>query len=411
MLQIKITYEGEIRRTAVSASSSFADVVRTVSSLFGVDERQAVLKYTDDEGDLVTMSSQPEFAAAVALTRSSGLLRLTLTEGKTPVTVPPQIPNTPSAAPPKPEEPAEEPTPEGLVHTIDPAAISRVVEILRAAEAKHGAMEPAAVEELVNIATGQVERIAHILPAVVASMGEGMCGMGGILPMLCSVASDPTKLRSFVRDCVTGFIRGPMFPFMLPFALQVLSNIQNSGQFVDICLEKTDEKPAEEKPKENNRPIHYGVICDCCENIIMGDRYKCSACPDYDLCSTCKVKPGVHDASHLFTKIPFPVHPRRGGHHRGGFCGGRRGGWFGRFPPPPPCNPPCWFPAPPCTPPPFPPHQHPFMGMFGFPPPPPPCKYHHTSHSPTGLQAYSYSYPHSSCCSSCLYTCTNSATT
>ena len=63
--------------------------------------------------------------------------------------------------------------------------------------------------------------------------------------------------------------------------------------------------------------LHPGVTCDGCDNsAIFGFRYKCMACPDYDLCGTCESK-GVHPGhnmmrmatpttvwpSHLFKKL------------------------------------------------------------------------------------------------------------
>lgn len=39
--------------------------------------------------------------------------------------------------------------------------------------------------------------------------------------------------------------------------------------------------------------VHAGVICDGCEGQVSGTRFKCTVCPNYDLCSTCQAK-GLH---------------------------------------------------------------------------------------------------------------------
>lgn len=89
-------------------------------------------------------------------------------------------------------------------------------------------------------------------------------------------------------------------------------------------------------------PVHRNVTCDVCDmNGIVGVRYKCTVCPDYDLCSACEPS---HDPSHPLIKIKQPLGGRlatpgiwefhravgggRGGHGFGGrgFGGRRRGG-------------------------------------------------------------------------------------
>jgi len=54
---------------------------------------------------------------------------------------------------------------------------------------------------------------------------------------------------------------------------------------------------------ENPGMTHPGVTCDGCEGPIMGPRWKCSVCPDFDLCKPCKRK-GIH-SEHIFVKIPY----------------------------------------------------------------------------------------------------------
>ncbi|XP_077182733.1 sequestosome-1 isoform X1 [Paroedura picta] len=39
--------------------------------------------------------------------------------------------------------------------------------------------------------------------------------------------------------------------------------------------------------------VHPNVVCDGCDGPVVGARFKCTVCPDYDLCSTCEGK-GIH---------------------------------------------------------------------------------------------------------------------
>lgn len=93
--------------------------------------------------------------------------------------------------------------------------------------------------------------------------------------------------------------------------------------------------------------VHPLVTCDGCEGKVVGSRFKCSVCPDYDLCCTCERK-GLHAHHHMIRiRNPGPssfippcppwfmpwMHRGRGGmgsrggtSPRGGPCGPRQGG-------------------------------------------------------------------------------------
>lgn len=81
------------------------------------------------------------------------------------------------------------------------------------------------------------------------------------------------------------------------------SEVVHNGTFVFLCL------------------LIYIAICDGCESQIKGIRYKCTSCPDYDLCQTCLAK-GTH-SEHEFVEILRPS--RRG-------CPAMRRPDFGRGP-------------------------------------------------------------------------------
>ncbi|KAE8614073.1 hypothetical protein XENTR_v10007970 [Xenopus tropicalis] len=55
--------------------------------------------------------------------------------------------------------------------------------------------------------------------------------------------------------------------------------------------------------------VHPNVTCDGCDGPVVGNRFKCLICPDYDLCSTCEKK-GIHK-EHNMIMFPTPlVYPR-----------------------------------------------------------------------------------------------------
>lgn len=89
-------------------------------------------------------------------------------------------------------------------------------------------------------------------------------------------------------------------------------------------------------------PVHSNVTCDGCGvEGIVGTRYKCTVCPDYDLCENCEPE---HDRSHPTIKINLPLGQMQskaglwefmkatgGPGHGGHFSRGCRGRGFGGF--------------------------------------------------------------------------------
>ncbi|XP_033728100.1 next to BRCA1 gene 1 protein-like [Pecten maximus] len=85
---------------------------------------------------------------------------------------------------------------------------------------------------------------------------------------------------------------------------------------VDPAVTSQTGKQEETTPKTempSSHPIYYheGIICNFCERVIVGARYKCCNCVDYDLCEECEAVNGVHDTDHVFLKLRKPTQIRR----------------------------------------------------------------------------------------------------
>jgi hypothetical protein len=78
-------------------------------------------------------------------------------------------------------------------------------------------------------------------------------------------------------------------------------------------------KPKAKKTEETSETaaVHHGITCDGCQKApIVGNRYKCTECPDYDLCQECSDKK-VHP-DHNMIKMNRPWQRFFGGHRRRG---------------------------------------------------------------------------------------------
>ncbi|EYB93226.1 hypothetical protein Y032_0184g1008 [Ancylostoma ceylanicum] len=89
-----------------------------------------------------------------------------------------------------------------------------------------------------------------------------------------------------------------------------LHTIEKTNENSTSKSEKETETSAktEEAPKADtntNDAIHGNILCDVCDATVVGIRYKCILCVDYDLCQNCE-RTGVH-AQHGMVRIVDPM--------------------------------------------------------------------------------------------------------
>jgi len=298
-LIVKIKYQEDTRRLTLTSSPSFRDVVGIVRKLFHFEEQKSfVLKYVDDDNDLVTISSDMELQEAILVASKANppVLRLLIHDIGSPF--------KPTAAP----RSAAESSKAGKAEEVPPrAAPGNPMEgflrnplllqqlLLRAQQgaASFGSEASQGLNDLLN-------QFQHL------NLGEQ--GKEG---------GPPPSTENFFQQ----LLGHPLVQQLLrdPFLQQLASTFlgpQFGGSF----------PPSPPQESNSTSAVHVGVSCDGCgTQNFSGIRYKCSVCPDYDLCESCKKK-DIH-GPHQFTEINRPLHPFAGR----GCPYSRPGNWGRRF--------------------------------------------------------------------------------
>ena len=80
----------------------------------------------------------------------------------------------------------------------------------------------------------------------------------------------------------------------------------SSGSEVQVVQKEAQGCKKEEEEEEQAVEIHRNIMCDGCETKqpLIGKRYKCTTCADYDLCQICHAKRDSIHPGHEFEKIP-----------------------------------------------------------------------------------------------------------
>jgi sequestosome 1 len=124
-------------------------------------------------------------------------------------------------------------------------------------------------------------------------------------------------------------------------AIDLNKNTNTLKVFVTLnqSIPQQQQQPQQQQDT-TNKECHVGVTCDGCNGPVIGFRYKCFVCPDYDLCEKCS-SAGIH-SEHNMIKITKPGNfhrPNGPHHHPNGLHGLHRHSFHGRrhrhTPPPP----------------------------------------------------------------------------
>ena len=80
----------------------------------------------------------------------------------------------------------------------------------------------------------------------------------------------------------------------------------NSMMEIEKSKIMNNYKKSEEKNESNNIIIHKGITCNKCGKEIIGERFKCVQCQNFNLCEICEHNYN-HDMSHIMISIIYPI--------------------------------------------------------------------------------------------------------
>jgi len=218
--------------------------------------------------------------------------------------------------------------------------------------AAHSTAVNEAVAQLVVAIPQLVAVIPSALAEVLVNLQEGVCNLSPLfsqlfpvmLPIVLSLKQAFGDTMSAMGMPFGGMGAGMPFAGMgpcggMPFGPGFFANLgrgyRSPGQCASVDPEALGRDyrcppwararpgaspasaPAPKESKHASSPddnVHVGVACDGCgEFPINGLRFKCSVCPDFDLCGTCEAKV-LHPPHHPLIKMRVPE--RNDVHHR-----------------------------------------------------------------------------------------------
>jgi len=291
MLVLKIKFEEDTRRLTLESAPNFTGLVALLKNLFPNIREPFQIKYMDEDNDLITITNDLELKESlniVSVTQSSlgnPVLRLF-------------IYGNAQNVPPKQAEKVEVPKTEQAPKNEQPNPFASfgnfpIAQLLNNPQLIQQFLPLLNNPQMLQTLFGQFfgSQAAGSTPSVpdLTKLFQNL-GLNGQ-----SAASTPNVPPPNPNNPLEGLLNNPMVQNFMSHLTEIFQEPQ-----------ATQQPPTPPTQSEDSN-VHVGVICDSCQNGISGIRYKCSVCPDYDLCQACESKSGVHDSTHVFLKIAKPI--------------------------------------------------------------------------------------------------------
>ncbi|KAJ8019585.1 Next to BRCA1 protein1 protein [Holothuria leucospilota] len=296
-LALEFEFNKKSQICVVGYDTAWIDVYAMIKCSLDLDDIE--IKYLDDENDEVNLSSEEEYVQAREVARKSGdVLKFTVYDPKSGIQ---KEPVTQTRA-------VSKPTPNSRYDPVTGCALSG------AKMSGKNEVKPLASISISQDTLGETKRPPDkFVNNIVQDILQGLDGSIEIDEETEEMKATQKKIRQGIKQKVQSTniewspsckripkkIAQPNEEFVNKVVQGVLSGLNGS--------EIRSAREAAQVDYGMNFHIHEGVTCDACKKAIVGIRYKCGHCPDFDLCEKCEASGTKHDENHVFLKIRKPA--------------------------------------------------------------------------------------------------------
>eukprot|EP01115_Flamella_aegyptia_P006016 TRINITY_DN25412_c0_g1_i1.p1 TRINITY_DN25412_c0_g1~~TRINITY_DN25412_c0_g1_i1.p1 ORF type:complete len:591 (+),score=214.67 TRINITY_DN25412_c0_g1_i1:72-1844(+) len=291
IIGLKIYFGSEVRRINIdSGATSFQQVIETIGEKFGLGSNFEIF-YKDEDGDQVKITTDIELKEAInyAIKKQNSTLRLdvivvSLLGASTLSTS--QFSNSllnPPAAKPTTTTPIK-PMKQETKPENDPFA-SRT-------------LSSGAINSIFPQLLGNLPLPTEPSPTNSEAATHLFDSFGQLLHAV------PKEQMSQI---IGGVLQNPMVNQLMSQMLVSLSVVANPAQNTNTASAPNTTSTTSAQPPKKTSSVTHEAICDVCSHRIVGARYRCTVCKDYDLCETCEAKEKVHDETHPLLKYKVPI--------------------------------------------------------------------------------------------------------
>jgi len=289
-IKVKVNNNDDTRLWRYSDRNDFAGLCTFIQTTWNNDDW--IVQYEDDEGDMITIASAQDLTDAfdLAVAENKKSLKLFVQTYVKQKRAQKQAATQQQPAPVEPEEKEEAKqfgsVREMIVDFLSDAKITALLPEL------FGSFVTRLTEQLKAKGAGstlELEEITALLASELDNKSFGPITQHPLYQHFAKLAVPFVARKVHAQQQLYPHFRiGTIKSWiqqLLGMLTQVLQQTQGKGCcFKDVVIDI--EYPAQ---TDTGKVIHFGVECDLCGMYpIIGDRYKCSICEDWDCCAACE---------------------------------------------------------------------------------------------------------------------------